>query len=86
MGRSRSVAIVVAYLMKVQGMDFESALSKVKKIRQDIDINPGFVEQLKVWDKIKDHWENRFEYPEYRYWIMANHAGVLSRSALPSSH
>lgn len=47
MGRSRSAAIVVAYIMRTYNYSFEQALGLVQGARPEIRINPGFIEQLK---------------------------------------
>ena len=79
MGRSRSAAVVVAYLMKKKRIDFLEACNFVRNEGREININPGFRQQLQIWDLIKDDWDNRETFPEYRYWRMAHHAGLVSR-------
>jgi protein-tyrosine phosphatase len=79
MGRSRSVAIVVAYLMKKKQIDFEKARDLIRNKGREININVGFRQQLLIWDLIKEDWDNRETYAEYRYWRMANDAGIISR-------
>ncbi|KIJ29272.1 hypothetical protein M422DRAFT_784322 [Sphaerobolus stellatus SS14] len=49
MGVSRSVTVVVAYLMKSQGISLHDALAYVKSRRPIIRPNYGFMEQLEVW-------------------------------------
>lgn len=46
-GVSRSVTICIAYLMKTEGLDFTSALEKIRLTRPQAQPNEGFVEQLK---------------------------------------
>ncbi|XP_061345511.1 dual specificity protein phosphatase 1-like isoform X2 [Gastrolobium bilobum] len=50
-GRSRSVTIVVAYLMKNRGMSLSEALQRVKIKRPIAAPNPGFVHQLEDFEK-----------------------------------
>ncbi|KAK7264516.1 hypothetical protein RJT34_32125 [Clitoria ternatea] len=50
-GRSRSVTIVVAYLMKTRGMSFSEALQHVKSKRPSASPNPGFIRQLEDFEK-----------------------------------
>ncbi|TKY54045.1 Dual specificity protein phosphatase 1 [Spatholobus suberectus] len=50
-GRSRSVTIVVAYLMKTRGMSFFEALKHVRSIRPVAGPNHGFICQLKDFEK-----------------------------------
>lgn len=45
-GISRSSTIVLAYLMKVKGWSCEKALNEVRKRRQIISPNPGFIRHL----------------------------------------
>lgn len=46
-GVSRSVSVVIAYLMKEKNMSFPEALGHVQKIRPIANPNPSFVQQLK---------------------------------------
>ncbi|GAB4843457.1 Dual specificity protein phosphatase 1 [Ancistrocladus abbreviatus] len=50
-GKSRSVTIVVAYLMKQHGMTLNEALEHVRCKRPQASPNPGFVRQLKNFGK-----------------------------------
>ncbi|KAG8045135.1 hypothetical protein GUJ93_ZPchr0008g13835 [Zizania palustris] len=50
-GRSRSVTIVVAYLMKKHQMSFQSALSLVRSKRPQVAPNEGFMCQLENFEK-----------------------------------
>lgn len=50
MGKSRSATLVVAYLMWKYHMDSESALAQLCEGRPVCDPNPGFKEQLKIWE------------------------------------
>ncbi|KAL5782521.1 hypothetical protein ACOSP7_007550 [Xanthoceras sorbifolium] len=50
-GRSRSVTIILAYLMKKRGMSFSQALEHVKSRRPQASPNPGFISQLKELEK-----------------------------------
>ncbi|ALX27433.1 hypothetical protein GMAR_ORF58 [Golden Marseillevirus] len=46
MGISRSATCVIAYLMLKQGMTLKDALSFVRKRRNCVSPNPGFIKQL----------------------------------------
>ncbi|GLT99783.1 hypothetical protein SLE2022_171990 [Rubroshorea leprosula] len=50
-GRSRSVTIVVAYLMKKRGMNPSQALEYVKSKRPQAAPNSGFLSQLQEFEK-----------------------------------
>lgn len=50
-GRSRSVTVVVAYLMKTYGMNFSQAFDLVRAKRPQATPNPGFVVQLKQFER-----------------------------------
>ena len=51
-GISRSVAFVMAYLIKYFGFDVNSAFEFIKKQRDIINPNKGFIEQLKQYEKL----------------------------------
>ncbi|KAG7202072.1 hypothetical protein KM043_004747 [Ampulex compressa] len=46
-GVSRAPTIVIAYLMVIEKLQYEDAYNKVKHVRNCIQPNQGFVEQLK---------------------------------------
>ena len=50
-GRSRSVTILAAYLIKIFGISDDSAIDLIKSKRSIININDGFKEQLKKYYK-----------------------------------
>ncbi|XP_050240434.1 dual specificity protein phosphatase 1 [Quercus robur] len=50
-GRSRSVTVVVAYLMKKHGMNLSQALEHVKTKRPRAGPNSGFITQLQDYEK-----------------------------------
>ncbi|NXX48916.1 DUS12 phosphatase, partial [Tricholaema leucomelas] len=49
-GVSRSVAVVTAYLMKTEGLDWEQAYATVRAARPDAEVNLGFQEQLQLYE------------------------------------
>lgn len=51
LGRSRSVTIVIAYMMKRHGMSLSQALEHVKSRRQHAAPNYGFMLQLQNFEK-----------------------------------
>jgi dual specificity phosphatase 12 len=52
MGKSRSAAVVCAYLVWKDGVTPEKALEQVCEGRGVCDPNPGFKEQLEVWRRM----------------------------------
>jgi hypothetical protein len=50
MGRSRSVSIVIAFLIKYHKMTTEKALEMIKKVRPCAQPNDGFIKQLKEYE------------------------------------
>jgi dual specificity phosphatase 12 len=52
MGKSRSATLVVAYLMWKFGRRWEEALEQLCEGRPVCDPNPGFKEQLEVWEQM----------------------------------
>lgn len=59
-GKSRSVSIVTAYLIKYKNMTTEEALEFIKKKRTQIDPNLGYIRQLKQFEEeIKKSKENK---------------------------
>eukprot|EP00698_Gefionella_okellyi_P006473 TRINITY_DN15807_c0_g1_i2.p1 TRINITY_DN15807_c0_g1~~TRINITY_DN15807_c0_g1_i2.p1 ORF type:complete len:273 (+),score=25.63 TRINITY_DN15807_c0_g1_i2:247-1065(+) len=51
-GQSRSVSVIVAYLMARQKMSYDEAIQHVRDIKSDIHPNPGFIRQLKLYYEI----------------------------------
>lgn len=50
MGISRSATVVIAYLMRFHGMGRDDAYRTVKSRRPGVEPNPGFWEQLRVYE------------------------------------
>eukprot|EP01114_Cavostelium_apophysatum_P021137 TRINITY_DN7286_c0_g1_i1.p1 TRINITY_DN7286_c0_g1~~TRINITY_DN7286_c0_g1_i1.p1 ORF type:complete len:258 (+),score=17.95 TRINITY_DN7286_c0_g1_i1:110-883(+) len=51
-GVSRSATLVIAYMMKQNGLSAEENIKNLQKIRPVIDPNPGFRKQLKHYEEI----------------------------------
>mgnify|MGYP004502288915 CR=1 FL=1 len=79
MGKSRSATLVVAYLMWKYRLDAATALDQLCEGRPVCDPNPGFKEQLSVWEKmckskteesqaIYEEWEKTRFRGEYWEW------------------
>ena len=52
LGQSRSASMVIAYLMRKQGLTYQKALDKVKFKRSIVRPNPGFQKQLQIWEEM----------------------------------
>ncbi|XP_048395507.2 dual specificity protein phosphatase 12 isoform X2 [Stegostoma tigrinum] len=66
-GVSRSATIVTAYMMKIDGLTFEEAYSKLQDIKPDVKINDEFVKQLKLYEKMGCNVDlTSADYKEYR--------------------
>jgi protein tyrosine/serine phosphatase len=48
-GKSRSVAIVLFYMMKKHNLTFDESFAIMEKQRSDIKLNKGFRKQLQSW-------------------------------------
>ncbi|KAK7945460.1 hypothetical protein WMY93_001188 [Mugilogobius chulae] len=52
-GRSRSATVVTAYLMKKYQLTFSEAYDKLKNLKSDVQVNPGFEEQLCLYENMQ---------------------------------
>ncbi|XP_068427816.1 dual specificity protein phosphatase 12 [Clinocottus analis] len=52
-GRSRSATIITAYLMKRYQLGFTEAYNRLKTVKQDVQVNPGFEEQLCLYEALQ---------------------------------
>jgi dual specificity phosphatase 12 len=87
MGKSRSATLVVAYLMWKYHLDSATALDQLCEGRPVCDPNPGFKEQLLVWEKMcksKSEEESKAIYEDWEktrfkgeYWEWDKRAGEL---------
>ena len=50
-GVSRSSTILIAYVMKYQGMKFDKVLELLRSKREKVNPNEGFIKQLKEYEK-----------------------------------
>jgi len=85
MGKSRSATLVVAYLIWKYKLDSKTALDQLCEGRPVCDPNPGFKEQLEVWErmckagdenekkKIYEEWEQTRFTGEYWEWDQRRH-------------
>ncbi|XP_026170262.1 dual specificity protein phosphatase 12 isoform X2 [Mastacembelus armatus] len=52
-GRSRSATIVIAYLMKKYQLGLSEAYHRLKSVKQDVQVNRGFEEQLSLYEAMQ---------------------------------
>ncbi|XP_029930843.1 dual specificity protein phosphatase 12 isoform X1 [Myripristis murdjan] len=52
-GRSRSAAMVTAYLMKRHQLSFTEAYHRLQSTKPDVQVNPGFEEQLCLYEDMQ---------------------------------
>ncbi|KAK8004263.1 hypothetical protein PG989_003982 [Apiospora arundinis] len=52
-GQSRSGAVVVAYVMRALGLDYDAGLAVVRQYRSAVSPNPGFADQLRLWHQLQ---------------------------------
>lgn len=69
-GKSRSVAVVIAYLMAKYNLTYSQALHAVTRKVADAEPNNGFVEQLKLFEQMKCEVDDANT--EYRQFLVAN--------------
>lgn len=50
-GKSRGPSILIAYMIKKYSISFDEAYEKIKKIKDDIQPNDGFLIKLKAYDR-----------------------------------
>ncbi len=50
-GKSRSVSIIAAYLIKYRNMTTDEAIEFIRNKRSQIDPNPGYIQQLKKFEE-----------------------------------
>jgi len=60
MGRSRSAAVVIAYLMAFGKMTFAQALQLLADARPIVEPNRGFADQLRAYQTELEHYRRRF--------------------------
>ncbi|XP_029310200.1 dual specificity protein phosphatase 12 [Cottoperca gobio] len=52
-GRSRSATIITAYLMKKYQLGFTEAYHRLKTVKQDVQVNSGFEDQLSLYEALQ---------------------------------
>jgi dual specificity phosphatase 12 len=75
MGKSRSATLVVAYLMWTYEMDATAALEQLCEGRPVCDPNPGFKEQLEVWERMCKSGDEHVKKEMYEEWEKTRFTG-----------
>lgn len=57
-GASRSATITAAYLIKYHNMTADNAIIHMKKLRDEINPNKGYIKQLKLYEKYINNLKN----------------------------
>mmetsp|Transcript_3525 Transcript_3525/g.8908 ORF Transcript_3525/g.8908 Transcript_3525/m.8908 type:complete len:227 (-) Transcript_3525:43-723(-) len=73
-GVSRSATVVVAYLMREEGLTAAQALDKVRTIRSVISPNAGFAAQLQVWEEMGCTLDSQSE--AHKTWLIERSKGA----------
>jgi dual specificity phosphatase 12 len=68
MGKSRSAAVLAAYLMQSRQLDPDGALELIRKARPFVDPNQGFMEQLWLFHQMR-YTAALDEDPIYQRWL-----------------
>lgn len=85
MGISRSVTVVLAYLLRENPtLEVDDALSLVRKTRLKADPNGGFIAQLKLYKELGCP-SNIEAHPKYRTWIYQQQIKMVRETGLPPS-
>ncbi|KAJ9072980.1 tyrosine protein phosphatase yvh1 [Entomophthora muscae] len=71
-GISRSATVVCAFLMKHRSLSSQEALSTLTTVRSIIDPNPGFREQLEIYEQIA--FEVNVKHEPYRRFLISKMA------------
>ena len=71
-GKSRSAALVLAFLMAKYRLGVDEALALLKRKRSVVSPNPGFMAQLRLWEAMRCKLENDFlRYKMYKLHIVS---------------
>ena len=71
-GKSRSAALVTAFLMAKYRLGVDEALALLKRKRSVVSPNPGFMAQLRLWEAMRCQLENDFlRYKMYKLHIVS---------------
>ncbi|CZT18730.1 uncharacterized protein RCC_04574 [Ramularia collo-cygni] len=76
MGKSRSATIVCAYLMFKYGVSPSKALEQLCEGRPVCEPNPGFQEQLRVYEKMLKAKDESERDGVYQHWIKNRYTGT----------
>jgi dual specificity phosphatase 12 len=76
MGKSRSATVVIAYLMWKYGATPEAALKQLCEGREVCDPNPGFKEQLKVYERMLHAKDEAEQQRIFQKWLDTRYTGT----------
>ena len=71
-GVSRSATIVIAYIMWTKKMKYEEAFRFVKKKRNNVHPNSGFIEQLKIFENILIENDYDIDKIDFKFFLPTN--------------
>ena len=87
-GKSRSAAVVTAYLMNKHKLGVERALEMLRRKRKCVQPNPGFMAQLRLWEAMRWRLDPSFlRYKMYRLHTVSEKmrkSKILSRESTHS--
>lgn len=85
MGISRSVTVVLAYLLRENSsLDVSDALSLIQRARPQAHPNDGFMAQLKLYKEMGCP-SNIEAHPEYKPWVYQQQIKMVRDTGLPPS-
>jgi predicted protein tyrosine phosphatase len=86
-GVSRSVSVMIGFVMEEMDLDYDTAFRYVRGGRAQARPNAGFEKQLQLWHKLRYsiHEADGSEKEEYVVW-KANNEEQIRNSALPHPH
>ena len=87
-GRSRSAAVVMAYLMQKHKYSVEKSFEILKSKRKCVNPNPGFMAQLRLWEAMRFKLEQDFlRYKMYKLQTVSEHlrrSKIISKDVVKS--
>ncbi|CAL8321775.1 unnamed protein product [Arctogadus glacialis] len=79
-GRSRSAAMVTAYLMRSHRLSFSEAYDRLQRRNPDVQVNTGFQQQLQLYETLGCRVDrSRAEFREFRLRLLVEQQADLSQ-------